>query len=164
MKTSVVPAQVTSIEDTITAKLSLTQIVLLILPVFLAAIIFTGLPPSLHIKLYKLILTVVIAIPITTLALRINGQLLLRWLVMLSTYQVRPRRYIATLSWSCSCNNKELSSVEDNVDESPDAIPVDVSNDLEPAEYLTVNNFLNGKQVIYCSDKKGQLNAVIEAD
>ena len=79
MKTSIVPAQITSIEDTVTAKLSLTQIILLILPVFVSALIVALSPPFMHIRTYKLVLSMIFGMPSMLLAVRLRGQLILYW-------------------------------------------------------------------------------------
>ncbi len=54
MKTQVIPAQITTIEDKIAGNFSLTQILLLMFPVFWAAAVYTLLSPSLQLAWYKL--------------------------------------------------------------------------------------------------------------
>ena len=58
MRTTVVPAQVTTVEDRIIGKLGFSQIVLLMIPVFLSAGIFTLLPSAMNGALYKYILMI----------------------------------------------------------------------------------------------------------
>lgn len=162
MKSTIIPAQVTSIEDMITAKLSLTQIVLLVIPVFITALDFTVLPPVLHIRIYKIIVTLVLAIPIMSLALRIRGQILLRWLVVLFAYQIRPHRYFLTTMNLCSCSLNEPLKENYDTKKSPTTDYVVNLKDLKPAESLVVSNFLVDKQIYYLADSKGRLDAVIE--
>ena len=76
MKTSVVPAQVTTIEDRIIGNLGFSQILLLIIPVFLSAGIFTFLPPILNGALYKYILMAILLILCIILSIRIRGKML----------------------------------------------------------------------------------------
>ncbi len=162
MKSTIIPAQVTSIEDMITAKLSLTQIVLLVIPVFITALDFTVLPPVLHIRIYKIIVTLVLAIPIMSLALRIRGQILLRWLVVLFAYQIRPHRYFLTSKNLCSCSLNEPLNENYDTKKTPTTDYVVNLKDLKPAESLVVSNFLVDKQIYYLADSKGRLDAVIE--
>lgn len=162
MKSTIIPAQVTSIEDMITAKLSLTQIVLLVIPVFITALDFTVLPPVLHIRIYKIIVTLVLAIPIMSLALRIRGQILLRWLVVLFAYQIRPHRYFLTTMNLCSCSLNEPLNENYDTKKTPTTDYVVNLKDLKPAESLVVSNFLIDKQIYYLADSKGRLDAVIE--
>ncbi len=77
MKTTIVPAQVISVEDIIAANLNLTQVVLLISPIFMSALVFLGLPPFMHIRVYKIILLLILdyrkhRINLITLNLTIN--------------------------------------------------------------------------------------------
>lgn len=62
MKTTIVPAQITTVEDTIAGNLSLNQILLLASPVFLDSALFVVLPPFYHAAAYKIILLIAIAV------------------------------------------------------------------------------------------------------
>ena len=90
MKTSVVPAQVTTIEDRIIGNLGFSQILLLIIPVFLSAGIFTFLPPILNGALYKYILMAILLILCIILSIRIRGKIVAFWLVVIFRYNQRP--------------------------------------------------------------------------
>ena len=73
MRSTVVPAQVTTVEDRIMGNLGFSQLALLVLPVFIAAAIFAGLPPVMHGSLYKYVASVVVALIMGFLAVRIKG-------------------------------------------------------------------------------------------
>ncbi len=164
MKTSIVPAQITSIEDTVTAKLSLTQIILLILPVFVTAIIFAVLPPFFHLKIYKLVLAVITALPIMLLSVRIRGQLVLKWLNVLIAYRYRPRCYILAKVDPCACG-LDMDELSDLQTEQVQSVAAPIKHlVLAPAEYLTLDEYLSHRQVSFTTDSKGRLNAVIEAE
>jgi len=45
MKTTTVPAQVTTVEDRLAGNLSLTQLLLLVCPVFVSCLIYVVFPP-----------------------------------------------------------------------------------------------------------------------
>jgi hypothetical protein len=94
MKMTVVPAQVTTVEDRITGNLGFSQILLLIVPVFTAAGIFTLLPPFMGGALYKYVLMGVVALLFGLLSIRIKGKILASWLVTILRYNLRPKYYL----------------------------------------------------------------------
>jgi len=53
MKVTVVPAQVTTVEDRIVGSLGFSQLVLIVTPVFIAAALFAVLPPAMGSAVYK---------------------------------------------------------------------------------------------------------------
>ena len=91
MRTQVIPAQITTVEDRIAGNFSLTQILILLAPVFLATIVFVVLPPTLILTWFKVGLIIVFGIFSITLAIRIKGKLVIHWIVILLKYNVRPK-------------------------------------------------------------------------
>ena len=94
MKTTIVPAQVTSVEDRIAGNLSFKQLLLMIVPVFLSAALFAFLPPFASFQIYKAVISVAVLIVCLALALRIKSRLVVDWVVILSRYNLRPRFYV----------------------------------------------------------------------
>lgn len=94
MKTRAIPAQITTVEDRIAGNLNLTQIVLLMVPVFWLMVVYSILPHRMHLSLYKVPLIVFVALLCVTLALRIKGKVVLHWLVILLKYNTRPTYYL----------------------------------------------------------------------
>ncbi|HBO64339.1 TPA: hypothetical protein DD425_00055 [Candidatus Saccharibacteria bacterium] len=94
MKMTVVPAQVTTVEDRIIGNLGFSQILLLIIPVFAAAGIFLLLPPFTGGALYKYIFMGVVALLFGLLSIRIKGKILASWLVTILRYNLRPKYYL----------------------------------------------------------------------
>lgn len=94
MKTTLVPAQVTTVEDKIAGSLSLQQLLLLCAPIFLSGAIYIVLPPFLHLTTVKVILFVLLSIIFSLLAIRVKGKILLMWLIVIGRYNARPRYYI----------------------------------------------------------------------
>jgi hypothetical protein len=115
MKTAIVPAQITTVEDKITGNLSLSQLVLLIAPMFIGGVTYAIFPPSLTLSLYKLILVVISGVIFGLLAVRVKGQILFTWLVILLTYNIRPRYYIFDK------NDSYLRGADQNPSRSQDA-------------------------------------------
>ena len=94
MKMTVVPAQVTTVEDRIIGNLGFSQILLLIVPIFAAAGIFVLLPPFMGGALYKYVIMGVVALLFGLLSIRIKGKILALWLVTVLRYNLRPKYYL----------------------------------------------------------------------
>jgi hypothetical protein len=101
MKITVVPAQVTTVEDRVAGNLGFSQLALFALPVFGGALLYAILPPSMEYSLYKIIMVGVIAITSGILAIRIKGKIILLWLVVLLRYNLRPKLYLFNKNISC---------------------------------------------------------------
>lgn len=94
MRTTIIPAQVTTVEDTIAGNLTLTQIILLIIPVMGSTAIYALLPTRMVFTAYKIPLTIVFVLTFLILAIRIRGRLVLNWLVIFATFLSRPHLYV----------------------------------------------------------------------
>lgn len=94
MKVTVVPAQVTTVEDKIMGTLGLSQLLLLIAPVFIGGGCYIFLPPFSDFHPYKYLLVGVLAVLCILLAIRIKGKLVASWIVVLLRYNLRPRLYV----------------------------------------------------------------------
>lgn len=108
MKTTVVPAQVTTVEDRIIGKLGFSQIVLLMVPVFLRAGVFTLLPPVMNGALYKYVLMALSLIVCGILSIRVKGKIIALWLVTVLRYNLRPKYYLFnknTTAFRDECKN-----------------------------------------------------------
>lgn len=94
MKTTIVPAQITTVEDKVTGSLSLSQLILLTAPIFVGIAVYVAFPPVLHNSIIKTLLVMVFAVTCSLFAIRIKGQILLFWAIIVLRYNVRPRYYI----------------------------------------------------------------------
>jgi len=94
MKAQVIPAQITTVEDRIAGSLSLTQILILLSPVFFASLVFAVFPPSMKLALYKPAVTLVFGLTAVSLAVRVRGKLVIQWLGVLARYSLRPKYYV----------------------------------------------------------------------
>src|SRR5665213_3181374 len=93
MKVTVVPAQVTTVEDRIAGRLGLSQIMLLITPIFVGSALYAVLPPLMNSSPYKLVIIITIMLICSSLAIRIKGKILLLWLIVVLRYRLRPSYY-----------------------------------------------------------------------
>ncbi len=94
MKVTVVPAQVTTVEDRVAGNLSFSQLILFAIPVFGGSLLYAILPPFMGASLYKIVFIAIFALICTILAIRIKGKIVLLWLITLLRYRLRPRRYV----------------------------------------------------------------------
>lgn len=94
MRQTIIPAQITTVEDKIAGNFSLTQIMLLLLPLFIATFIYASLPVRFEFTLYKLILMFLAFVICGMLALRVKGKVVFQWLIILLRYNLRPRYYV----------------------------------------------------------------------
>ena len=102
MKVTVVPAQVTTVEDRVAGNLSFSQLILFAIPVFGGSMLYAVLPPFMGASLYKIIFIAIFAFICTILAIRIKGKIVLLWLITLLRYRLRPRRYVFDKNTSIS--------------------------------------------------------------
>jgi|SRR5581483_3011475 len=94
MKTTIIPAQITTVEDKIIGSLNLSQVLLLINPIILAIITYLILPPFSKLSLIKLIVISIYSVVNLSLAFKIKEKILLDWVLILVTYFLRPRYFI----------------------------------------------------------------------
>ncbi len=94
MRTTVIPAQITTVEDKIAGNLSMTQVVILMIPVFFATLMFAIAPPTMHIALYKLPPVFLVVIICLILSLRIKGKVVASWLLVLLRFNTRAKYYV----------------------------------------------------------------------
>lgn len=94
MKTTAIPAQVTTVEDKIAGNLSMTQIILLLVPLFASIFIYALLPERLHFTPYKIGLIFLVLVAFLTLAVRVKERIILTWLILLVSYHLRPHVFV----------------------------------------------------------------------
>ena len=163
MKTSVVPAQFTTLEDVIAANLTLTQMILLALPLLVSALVFAGLPPQMHLSVYKITLTLVISLPLLILAVRLRGQVLFKWALILIAYLTRARVYLLSTSPNCACMANDIKTPIDTA-HIPSTIRLpNKPRPIEPRKILALEEELKSRRVQFVLNNKGQLNALIES-
>ena len=96
MKSTVVPAQITTVEDKIAGSLNFIQIILLVFSLIIGTAFYGLIPPKLHLSTLKIILMIAQFAVFGSLALRYKGRILADWLVIYLRYKARPRIYIFT--------------------------------------------------------------------
>lgn len=91
MKTTVVPAQVTTVEDRVAGNLGVSQLFLLTIPVFVGSALYVLLPPFFSYAVYKVVIILCLLVLALILAVRIKGKIVLQWLIIVIRYNLRPR-------------------------------------------------------------------------
>ena len=164
MKTAIVPAQITTIEDKITGNLSLSQLVLLATPAFIAAAIYIVLPPNLKFVGYKLALVAVSSIVISSLAVRIRGKLVLHWLLAMARFNLRPRYYVFNKN-DLHLRLKEAAVKASEPEQPSTAKQADTTSihDISTADRVSIESLLANPNATmhFKSDKRGGLHVVI---
>jgi hypothetical protein len=94
MRSTIIPAQITTVEDKIAGSLNLYQILLLLFPVFSASMIYAFFPPEMKLSSYKIGLAVLISMTSIILAIRHHDKILLEWLFILFRFYRRPTYYL----------------------------------------------------------------------
>ena len=94
MRSAIVPAQITTVEDKVAGNLSLSQLLLLSAPIFAGSVIFAVLPPLMGGALYKTALVVVATTLLWLLAIRVKGRILLLWAITIGRYNLRSRFFV----------------------------------------------------------------------
>ncbi len=162
MRTTVIPAQITTVEDRIAANLNLTQIILLLASLFVATFIYAVFPHGLSLTFYKYPLFIINFIIFITLSLRIKGRVVLNWLFVLSTYYFRPRYYVFNK------NNITLRNVTMPVFQTKKktkaiahAKETKVVKKIKLAEQMIAENILNNPNA-KISFKKGGVNVYVQ--
>jgi len=94
MRTTIIPAQITTVEDKIAGSLNMTQILILMAPILWTAIIYILLMPSMKLTPLKLVLIIISTATSGILALRIKDKIIAEWLGVLMKYRLRPKYYL----------------------------------------------------------------------
>ncbi len=113
MKTTVVPAQITTVEDRIAGNLTFTQIIMMVIPLITGTALYVLLPPRSHFNVFKLILIGIQFAIFGIMAIRFRGKILIEWLVILMRFKLRPRIYIFTKNDSCGRVSTNVNIVEE---------------------------------------------------
>jgi hypothetical protein len=115
MKHINVPAQVTTIEDKIVGDLTLTQLSLMVLAIFLDFAAYASLPRAMHLSMYKFVFVFILTSLLFASAIKINGKIVLVWFMTLSRYRFRQKLYVFNKNsnylrtYSCDKEDKKFT-------------------------------------------------------
>jgi len=95
MRVSVVPAQVTTVEDRIIGCLGFMQILILVSAILCGAGVFVMLPPMMGEAWYKYGIIAAVLTVGSILSIRVRGVVLAHWVSIIVRYNQRPMYYVA---------------------------------------------------------------------
>jgi hypothetical protein len=165
MKTALVPAQITTVEDKIVAGMTAYQLVLVVAPLCAGFLAYAALPPNLHMALYKIGVVAVLEVVGLALSIQIRGRMVARWLVMILRYNARPRYYVYNK------NDAYLRVISGHSDTTATDLELKekVTPNVKTKPELTVAQMVQAESIMadpraklrFVKGKDGKLNAVI---
>ena len=94
MRTTIIPAQITTVEDKIAGSLNMTQILILMFPVLWTAVIYILFAPTMKLVSYKLGMIGIVILICLVLVIRIKDKIVAEWLGVVLKYHFRPRYWL----------------------------------------------------------------------
>jgi len=94
MRTTIIPAQITTVEDKVAGSLNMTQVLILMTPILWTAIVYVLLMPNMKLTSLKLVLIIISTTISGILALRIKDKIVAEWLGVLLKYRLRPKYWL----------------------------------------------------------------------
>ena len=165
MRTRVIPAQITTVEDKIAGNFSLTQIIILLTPVLFTTLVYALMPPTMMFVWYKLTLTLVFMAICIVLSIRVKGKIIASWIVILARFNLRPKYYVFD-------KNEVFARriLKPKLEKVPESKVVDAVEDSEvyiaPSikDLLQLNHLIQNKGfgLSYKTGKKGGLHVAFE--
>lgn len=164
MRSTVVPAQVTTVEDRIAGNIGVSQLMLLLAPVFGGGILYVFLPPFFGYSIYKIVVLVTFAVICSVLAIRIKGQIVLKWIIAIVTYNSRPRFYVANKNHMHGRDKAQKITFEDIEQKALEKVRnIKSTHRLSTQELVNIESILaNPKANLrFSTDAKGELRVHI---
>ncbi len=96
MRTTIIPAQITTVEDKIAGSLNFTQILMLMTPVLWGTLVYMLFAPVMKLAPYKIGLVLFVTVICLILAMRVKEKIVAEWLGILLSYRLRPKYYLFT--------------------------------------------------------------------
>jgi hypothetical protein len=94
MRTTIIPAQITTVEDKIAGSLNLTQILILMVPILWLALVYVVFYPSMKLVPYKMGLLIFVSVICLILVLRIKDKIVAEWVGVVFRYHFRPKYWL----------------------------------------------------------------------
>jgi hypothetical protein len=164
MRSTVVPAQVTTVEDKIAGRLGLSQILLLTIPIFGGSAAFVILPPFFNYAIYKIALIIILVIASGILAIRIKGKILLTWISIAISYNLRPQYYVFNKNTDHLRYEKFYGKLDSAAkDDGQAALECDVASPLSVADRIVAERIIENpdSNVHYKTDRRGRIRVYV---
>jgi len=164
MRISIVPAQITTVEDKIAGNVSVTQAMLLGVPILFGFIIALVFPPSGQFVAYKIAIVLGLFIICGSLAIRIKDRIVAQWLKLFVIYSARPLRYVYDKN-STYLRETEMADVviEETIVVQQVKKPIVTTSAISPKEFVRLEQFATDERagMKFEIGKKGELNVRI---
>ena len=164
MRISIVPAQITTVEDKIAGNVSVQQAMLLGVPILFGFIIALVFPPSGQFVAYKIAIVIGLFIICGSLAIRIKDRIVAEWLKLFVIYSARPLYYIYDKN-STYLRDTETTDIaaEEIVATQPVKKSIITTNAISPKEFVRLEQFATDVRagMKFEIGKKGELNVHI---
>ena len=164
MRVSIVPAQITTVEDKIAGNVSVQQAALLGIPILLGFIIALVFPPSGQFVAYKIAIVLGLFIVCGSLAIRVKDRIVAQWLKLFAVYCARPLHYIYDKNSTYLRTDEVDAVVLDVVDEQqPTKKPALITHTISSKEFVRLEQFATDTRagMRFEVGKKGELNVRI---
>lgn len=164
MRISIVPAQITTVEDKIAGNISVQQAMLLGVPILFGFIIALIFPPSGQFVAYKIAIVLGLFVICGSLAIRIKDRIIAQWLKLFVIYSARPLYYVYDKN-STYLRNPEATDivVEKIATIQPVKKTAVTMNSISPKEFIRLEQFATDIRagMKFEIGKKGELNVHI---
>lgn len=163
MRTTVVPAQITTVEDRIAGNLTFSQVVLLIVPLVTGLLTYVEVSPHSKLSVLKTVLVGVQFLAFGSLAIRVRGRIVAEWLAILLRFSARPRIYLATVQEAASDDYLGAATAARATEQIPVKSERPALRRLDLVQQMHANNlFTNpGRGVRFVPTKKGGIDVTL---
>lgn len=94
MRNTIIPAQITTVEDKIAGSLSMVQILILMIPILWTTLVYVWFFPAMKLASYKLVLIILATVVCLVLVIRVKEKIVAQWLLILIKFRMRPKYYL----------------------------------------------------------------------
>lgn len=162
MRISIVPAQITTVEDKIAGNVSVQQAMLLGVPVLLGFVIAVLFPPSGQFVAYKIAIVTILFIICGSLAIRIKDRIIAQWMKLFVIYCTRPLYYVYDKNSSYLRHSETLVLSEKQTvveGSTKPKTPIHINN-ISQKEFARLKQFARDSRagLKFEVDKKGKLH------
>ena len=164
MRVSIVPAQITTVEDKIAGNVSVQQAMLLGVPILFGFIIALVFPPSGQFVAYKIAIVLGLFIICGSLAIRIKERIVAQWLKLFVIYSARPLHYIYDKNSTYLRDTEPTEAVPEEIIESQRIKkPIITPSNISPKEFVRLEQLATDIRagMKFEVGKKGELNVRI---
>jgi hypothetical protein len=161
MRVSIVPAQITTVEDKIAGNVSVQQAMLLGIPILFGFIIALLFPPSGQFVAYKIAIVLGLFVICGSLAIRIKDRIVAQWLKLFVIYSARPLYYVSDKNSNYLRDTEPIEAAsEEAVESQPIKKPIITPSNISPKEFVRLEQFAADVRagIKYEVGKKGELN------